>query len=116
MHDDMTIRIAGAGDPAVAHLAGLDSTDPIAGRALIAEVGGRPVAAIAYGGGEVVADPFVRSAGAVALLAERSAQLRGERVAGRLRGWRRGERAERRRPGRRSPVLRPRVATAEGAR
>jgi hypothetical protein len=113
MHDEITIRIARAADPAVARLAALDSARPIAGPALVAERRGVPVAAIAYDGEAVVADPFAHSERAVAVLSERSAQLRGQRVAGRLRAWRRGERSARRRPaGRPSPVLRPRTASA----
>ena len=111
MLHDIQIRIAPAGDPAVARLAQLDSAEPIAGRALVASLAGRDIAAVPYDGGAAVADPFVRTAEAVSVLGDRGAQLRGERVAGRLRGWRRGERVARRRPSRRSPVLRPRVAS-----
>ena len=93
----------------------MDSAAPIAGPALVATIGGRPVAAVAYDGSVAVADPFVRSAEAVAVLTERSAELRGERVAGSLRRWRRGERVPRRRRAeRRSPVLRPRAAALQG--
>jgi hypothetical protein len=108
MHDPITIRIAPAGDAAVAHLAALDSSAPIGGPTLVAERDGVALAAIAYGGGAVVADPFERTTDVVAVLAERSAQLRGTRVAGRRRAWLRGERTQRRRPARNaSPVLRP---------
>lgn len=112
MRHDIEIRIAGAADPAVAHLTALDSAEPL-GRALVAEVGGRPVAAVAYDGTRAVSDPFEPTPHeAIALLVERSAQLRGQRVAGELRRWRRGERSERRRPARAqrpSPVLRRRA-------
>jgi hypothetical protein len=114
--DTLTLRIASGDDAAVARLAALDSSAPIAGRALVAESGGRAVAAIAYDGTVAVADPFVRSAGAVDLLRERSDELRGRRVAAQLRRWRRGERAERRpRPAGR-PALRPapRIAASRG--
>ena len=116
MHHDIHIRIAADGDAVVDSLTKLDSAAPIHGPALVAEAGGRAVAAIAYDGGAVVADPFVRTADVVALLSERSAQLRGQRVGGRLRAWRRGERVARRRPARRSPALRPRAAAVEAAR
>jgi hypothetical protein len=114
MHPDIDIRIAPAGDPAVTHLALLDSAEPITGPALVGSVDGRAIAAIAYDGGATVADPFIPTADVVELLAERGAQLRGERVAGRLRSWRRGERTARRRPSRRSPLLRPRVPLEAG--
>ena len=52
-----------------------------------------------------------RSAEAVAVLTERSAELRGERVAGSLRRWRRGERVPRRR---RAERALPGAAAARG--
>ena len=111
MHHEIDIRIAHDGDAVVAHLAAMDSAVPIVGPALVASVGGRPIAAVAYDGSAAVADPFARSAEAVAVLTERSAELRGQRVAGSLRRWRRGERVPRRRRAeRRSPVLRPHAA------
>ena len=94
MHD-INIRIASPGDPAVAHLAALDSADAPAGHTLVAEIAGRAVAAISYEGDAVVADPFARTADIVSVLAERSGQLRGGGVAGSLRAWRRGERRPR---------------------
>jgi hypothetical protein len=96
--ETLTIRIAPAGDPAAARLAALDSAAPIAGPTLVAEVGGRAVAAIAYDGSAAVADPFARTAAALEELRVRSGQLRGERVAAGLRRWRRGERSARRAP------------------
>jgi hypothetical protein len=109
MLHDIDIRIAPEGDAALAHLAALDSASPFAGDALVASVHGRDIAAVAYDGSAVVADPFVRTAAAVAVLMERSAQLRGQRVGGSLRAWRRGERVPRRRRAER-PALPPRVA------
>jgi hypothetical protein len=96
MHDEILITIAPAADPAVAHLAALDSAPPIDGPALVASRGGVPVAAVSYAGDAAVADPFVPTAGVVAMLVERAAQLRGVRVRGSLRAWRRGERSLRR--------------------
>ena len=111
MHDRISLRIAEADDTAVAHLAALDSNPEFAGPALVAERDGVAVAAIAYDGSAVVADPFLRTAGVVALLAERSAQLRGVRVADRRRAWRRGVRSQRRLSvGVAPPALRPRLA------
>jgi hypothetical protein len=49
-------------------LAALDSTRPLRGRALVAEVEGRPVAAIDINDGRIVADPFERTAELVELL------------------------------------------------
>ena len=71
-----TVTSATADDVvALARLAVLDSADPIALPALIAEIDGRPVAAIALDGGRVVADPFVPTLDARALLELRRAQL-----------------------------------------
>ncbi|HEV2812173.1 MAG TPA: hypothetical protein VGW10_02875 [Solirubrobacteraceae bacterium] len=109
MRNDIDIRIADEGDAAVLRIARLDSADPFAGRALVASVAGREVAAVAYDGTAVVADPFVPTADVVALLRERSEQLRGVRVARRLRRWHRGERSERRVRPASVPVLRPRA-------
>ena len=49
-------------------LAALDSQRPIRGRALLAEVDGRAVAAIGVDDGIVVADPFERTTDVVELL------------------------------------------------
>ena len=49
-------------------LAALDSTRPLKGRALVAEVEGHPIAAIDLNDGRVVADPFERTAEVVELL------------------------------------------------
>ncbi len=66
---DMVLRSQRPADEiALRRLAALDSTLPLRGHSLVAEVGGRPVAALDLTDGRVVADPFVRTAGAVALL------------------------------------------------
>jgi len=57
------------------HLAALDSARPLRGRALVAEVDGRPVAAIGLEDGRVVADPFVPTADVVELLKVRAVRL-----------------------------------------
>jgi hypothetical protein len=56
--DERTLRL----------LAELDSAPPIAGPALVAEQGERPVAAISLDGLREIADPFVRTREVVALL------------------------------------------------
>lgn len=56
-------------------LAALDSTRPIQGRALMAEVDGRAVAAIGLTDGRVVADPFVKTAEVVELLKVRADRM-----------------------------------------
>ena len=65
----LTVRAASAADePVLTALARLDSARPLAGRCLLAEVGGRPVAALSVEEGRVVADPFVATREAVAVL------------------------------------------------
>jgi hypothetical protein len=56
-------------------LAALDSTRPLRGRALVAEVEGRPVAAIGLDDARVVADPFEHTAEVVELLRVRAERL-----------------------------------------
>jgi len=63
-------------EQALRRLAALDSVRPIKGRALLAEVDGRPIAAIGIDDGKVVADPFERTAEVVELLKVRA--VRGE--------------------------------------
>jgi hypothetical protein len=56
-------------DEALARLAALDSARPLAGgQVLVAEAGGRLVAAVSMHDGRAVADPFVPSADAVEML------------------------------------------------
>jgi hypothetical protein len=62
--------------PAVERLAQLDSRPRPAGDVLVAEVGGRLVAALPVNGGPAIADPFVPTADVVSLLQLRAAQLR----------------------------------------
>ena len=57
-------------------LAALDSSRPLKGRALVAEVEGRPIAAIGLTDERVVADPFERTAEVVELLKLRVAGIR----------------------------------------
>lgn len=56
-------------------LAALDSTRPLRGRALLAEVDGRAVAAIGLTDGRVVADPFAETAEVVELLKVRADRM-----------------------------------------
>ena len=77
MLDDISIRLADTRDaPAVARLAALDERPRPQGELLVAESGGRLLAAIPVGGGQPVADPFEPSAQAVDLLVLRAEQLR----------------------------------------
>jgi len=59
-------------------LAALDSARPIKGRALVAEVDGRAVAAIGLTDGRVVADPFVKTSEVVELLQVRADRMQPE--------------------------------------
>jgi hypothetical protein len=53
---------------ALADLAALDSTRPLTGRTVVAEMDGRVVAAVSLHDGRVVADPFVPTADLVEML------------------------------------------------
>jgi len=71
------IRPAAAGDePALARLAALDERELPRGERFIAELEGRPVAAVEVRSGTTVADPFVPTSAVVELLGLRAAQLR----------------------------------------
>jgi hypothetical protein len=71
----LALRPAGPGDEdALRELAGLDSARPLTGPALVADAGGRLVAAVSLADGRAVADPFLPSADAVALLRLRARQ------------------------------------------
>lgn len=73
----LVIRLAVAGDAAaLARLAHMDSARPLSGQALLAEQNGSVIAALSLHGGAVIADPFVATADAVAILRLRGAQLR----------------------------------------
>ena len=80
-HQRLTVRVADDHDAYVlAQLAAVDSAEPLEGRVLVAEIDGRPVAAISMTDSTVVADPFRRTADIVQMLRVRAAQMRGERV------------------------------------
>jgi hypothetical protein len=72
--NDMVLRADRPADEgALRRLALLDDSRPLRGRALLAEVDGRPVAAIDLSDGRVVADPFEHTADVVELLRHRAA-------------------------------------------
>ena len=60
---------------ALRDLAMLDSSPPLSGRALLAELDGAVIAAASLEGGAVIADPFTPSAYAVRMLTTRRYQL-----------------------------------------
>lgn len=73
----LTIRLSVAADATqLRRLAYMDSARPLSGPALLAEQGGTVIAALSLSDGAVVADPFVPSADAVAMLRLRATQLR----------------------------------------
>ena len=76
----LAVRLATADDRGeLDRLAALDDVRrPIARPALIAEVGGRPYAAMSIREGTVAADPFERTAEIVEILKVRSAQIPGD--------------------------------------
>jgi hypothetical protein len=69
-------RAAAWDDPAIARLAALDERELPHGERLIAEVRGRPVAAVEVRSGATVADPFVPTSAVVELLGLRAQQVR----------------------------------------
>ncbi|MGZ4277972.1 MAG: hypothetical protein ACXVVU_15065 [Solirubrobacteraceae bacterium] len=72
----IVIRRAVAGDiGGLARLAALDSARPLNGDVLIAESDGRPRAALSLHDGRAIADPFLPTAGDVALLRTRATLL-----------------------------------------
>jgi hypothetical protein len=72
----LTIRPAAPADrEPLAELAALDSAPVPDHPVLLAESAGRPLAALSLGSGGVIADPFKRTADAVALLELRARQL-----------------------------------------
>jgi hypothetical protein len=76
---DCTLRYAHPGDrEAIARLAQLDSRHEPKGRLLIAESAAGIVAALPLEGGDVIADPFVRTAELVEVLRLHAAQLNSE--------------------------------------
>jgi hypothetical protein len=91
--EELSVRPARADDTfALRRLAQVDSARPLDGDVLLAEAGGRLLAAVEVESGRAVADPFLPSANAVALLRLRAHQLLGP--------------ADRRRVLTRRPVLR----------
>ena len=65
----ISIRAATHGDgPALARLAALDSSPVPFGPVLLAEIDGRPAAALSVRDGNIVGDPFVRTADLADLL------------------------------------------------
>jgi hypothetical protein len=75
-HRDVALRLATPADERrLRTLAALDSAPVPAGEVLIAVLDGRLSAAVSIDDGHVIADPFHRTAGLVALLRIRAAQL-----------------------------------------
>jgi hypothetical protein len=78
----ISIRTARSGDePALRRLAALDSADPIAGPALVAEVDGELRAALSLDDQRVIADPFHATSQLVVLLEVQAAQPARRRAA-----------------------------------
>jgi hypothetical protein len=78
----LTIRRSQAADSrALARLAALDSSSPLTGPSLIAEVGREVWAAVDIGSGSAIADPFRPSGDLVALLRLRAESVRGAQAA-----------------------------------
>ena len=74
---DLVLRFAGPADAAaIDRLAQLDSRRAPRGAVLLAEVDGTPWAALSIDDGHAIADPFRPTGELVALLVERSRQLR----------------------------------------
>jgi hypothetical protein len=72
---ELTIRLAEAHEPAVDQLAELEGQALPAGPSLLAELGGRPIAAIVLSTGAALADPFRPTVAVVELLRVRARQL-----------------------------------------
>lgn len=86
--EEVRIRLAYPDDQTtLKRLAQLDSQQPLDGHALIAEVDGVVVAALALHGGRVIADPFAHTKAVVDLLRVRAS--RGGPDPGTRRVWRR---------------------------
>ncbi|HUA48126.1 MAG TPA: hypothetical protein VMA77_23005 [Solirubrobacteraceae bacterium] len=91
----LAMRVAHADEAdIVRRLAQLDDAPTLSGEILLAVVDGETVAALSLSDGRVVANPFLRTADAVALLRIRAAQL-SDRKSGRH-PWRYGRSAMRR--------------------
>jgi hypothetical protein len=79
VHDSVTLRFAFPDDAtSLQRLAAVDSAELPAGPMLLAEVAGELRAGVSLLDGTAIADPFYRTAGLVALLRERAAQLTAE--------------------------------------
>jgi len=66
---NMYVRAATDDDEsALLRLAELDSSAPLTGRVLVAEIAGAPAAALSMSDGRVIADPFQRTAHLAAML------------------------------------------------
>lgn len=84
---EITIRALGPDDEgAVRRLAGRDSARVPAGRLVGAMINGQLVAARSLSTGELIADPFVRTADVCALLDEHASRLNGTSQDQRRRG------------------------------
>jgi hypothetical protein len=78
----LVIRLAVAADAgSLRRLAHMDSARPLSGQALLAEQDGSVIAALSLRDGAAIADPFVASAEAVAMLRLRAMQLRDSSAA-----------------------------------
>ena len=85
--DELAIREAQPRDmPALLRLADLDSRPLPGGTLLVAEVGGRIRAALSVDDGQVIADPFMRTASLQDLLRLRAEQVAREHHSARRRG------------------------------
>ena len=74
---DVTVRLARSSDARqLLSLAALDSASVPQGDAVVAESGGRIVAALPLAGGPAIADPFHRTVALVQMLELRAQQLR----------------------------------------
>ena len=74
--DSLTIRMAHSDDtPALGRLAEIDSTVPLPGHVMLAELDGNCLAAISLETGEVNANPFKRTAAIVSHLRMRRYQI-----------------------------------------
>jgi hypothetical protein len=79
--DSLTIRMARTEDaPALRRLAELDSTVPLRGNVMLAELDGACMAAISLETGQVTANPFKRTAALVSHLRMRRNQVMGQGV------------------------------------
>jgi hypothetical protein len=84
-HRHLTVRVATPDDALdLARLATLDGAAPLRGCVLVADIDGVSVAAISVRGGDVVADPFERTADIVGVLRLRVRQIHAHRARRRL--------------------------------